>query len=522
MLAPGYKLDRYELLCPIAEGGMASVWIARQTGKHGFQKLVAIKTILPKYAAEERFQQMFVDEARIASRIEHANVTQILDVGEQHEVTYLVMEYVDGDALSRLNRAARKKGGAIPHGVVLRVMADVCGGLHAAHELRGEDGHPLGVVHRDVSPQNVLVNTRGVAKLIDFGIAKARDRLGGETNAETLKGKVQYMAPEQALGRPVDRRADVWAVGAVLHHLIGGKPPFEAENEIQTLFVLSSGRPPPPLRGGVHPAVAAVVRRALSHSPAARYATAAEMQQALEDAILQAGLSTTQAAIAAYLAEQMGDRADKRKEAIALGLKAAEDREKIAEVMRSNTELPQTGTSSTGVSSVSKVSNASLAPSEATSPSLSNGKTLGSAALSIRPRARSRGARLAIVGGVLGAAVTVLALVAVAGGYGKPSAATTKPLRPVAAAVAPPPPLATATAPPVIPDPQPMPSASDLDEAPSASASARATAPTSAAVAQPARVATISPVPAVTAVPATAAAAPKPTSTVPTRVNDGF
>ncbi len=115
-LVPGFKLDRYELLCPIAEGGMASVWIGRQVGKHGFQKLVAIKTILPKYASEERFQTMFVDEARIASRIEHANVTQILDVGEQHDVTYLVMEYIDGDALSRLHRAARKKGAMIPPG----------------------------------------------------------------------------------------------------------------------------------------------------------------------------------------------------------------------------------------------------------------------------------------------------------------------------------------------------------------------------------------------------------------------
>jgi serine/threonine-protein kinase len=528
LLAPGYKLDRYELLCPIAEGGMASVWIARQTGKHGFQKLVAVKTILPKYAAEERFQQMFIDEARIASRIEHANVTQILDVGEQHEVTYLVMEYVDGDALSRLNRAVRKKGGSIPHGIVLRVMADVCGGLHAAHELQGEDRQLLGVVHRDVSPQNVLVSTKGAAKLIDFGIAKARDRLGGETNAETLKGKVQYMAPEQALGRPVDRRADVWAVGAVLHHLIGGKPPFEAENEIQTLFVLSSGRPPPPLRGDVHPAVAAVVRRALSHSPAARYATAAEMQQALEDAIIQAGLSTTQTTIAAYLAQQMGDRADKRKEAIALGLKAAEDREKLAEVMRSNTELPQTGTS--GVSSVSKVSKVSVVSAEATSPSLTNGKTLGSAAMSIRPLARSRGVRFAIVGGVLVAAAVILALVALSGGRGKSSVATAKPMRPVAAAVAPPPPLATVTTPPVIPDPPPVPSASDLDESPSASAAASATSPATAVAARPARVTTPLPVaavpaaPAVPAVPAVPAPPPTPKSTgaAPTRVNDGF
>src|SRR5580700_8556928 len=127
-LAAGYRLDRYELICPIAEGGMASVWIARQTGKHGFRKLVAIKTILPRYAAEPKFQQMFIDEARIASRIEHANVTQILDVGEQHGITYLVMEYVDGDALSKVSRAAQKKNKPIPLGVLLRILADTCSG----------------------------------------------------------------------------------------------------------------------------------------------------------------------------------------------------------------------------------------------------------------------------------------------------------------------------------------------------------------------------------------------------------
>jgi eukaryotic-like serine/threonine-protein kinase len=517
VLAPGYKLDRYELLCPIAEGGMASVWIARQTGKHGFQKLVAIKTILPKYAADERFQQMFVDEARIASRIEHANVTQILDVGEQHEITYLVMEYVDGDALSKLNRAARKNGGGIPHGIVLRIMADVCGGLHAAHELQGDDRQPLGVVHRDVSPQNVLVSTRGVAKLIDFGIAKARDRLAGDTNAETLKGKVQYMAPEQALGRQVDRRADVWAVGAVLHHLLGGKPPFEAENEIQTLFVLSSGRPPPPLRGDVHPAVAVVVRRALSHSPAARFATAAEMQQALEDAIVKAGLSTSQATIASYLADRMGDRADKRKEAIALGLKAAEDREKVAAVMRSNTELPNTGTSSTGVSGVSS---ASVVRADATSPSLTSGKTIGSAAVSILPDAPRRGTRFAIVGGVLGAAVAVLGILALVSGRATSSRAAAS--HAAAVMVAPPPPLATAAPPPVIPDPVPIPTA-DVESLPSASASSSAMAPTptptTPAAHWPTRTATP---PSVPPTPLPTAAAKPTTPSVPTRVNDGF
>jgi len=262
-IEPGAKLDRYEILCRIAEGGMASVWIARLTGGHGFEKLVAIKTILPKFAEDERFQKMFIEETRIASRIEHANVTQILDVGEKEGITYLVMEYVDGDSLSMIHRTLQKEGELVPPGVVLRVMADVCGGLHAAHELRNAQGSLLRVVHRDVSPQNVLVNTRGVAKLIDFGIAKARDGMAKDTTGP-LKGKVRYMAPEQARrGGVVDRRADVWAVGAVLYHLLSGRPPYGGGNEVETLARLRSGNAPDALPSTVPPAVASVVMRAL-------------------------------------------------------------------------------------------------------------------------------------------------------------------------------------------------------------------------------------------------------------------
>jgi len=376
-IAAGYRLDRYELMCPIAEGGMASVWIARQTGKHGFQKLVAIKTILPKYAEDPAFQSMFIDEARIASRIEHANVTQILDVGEQHDVTYLVMEYVDGDALSKIARAAKKKEVTIPLGILLRVMADVCGGLHAAHELKDDAGVLLGVVHRDVSPQNVLVTTRGVAKLIDFGIAKASGRLSGETNVDQLKGKVQYMPPEQALGNPVDRRADVWAVGAVLYHLIAGRPPFEGANEIQTLFQVTSGRSPVPLPPNVPSPVREVVKKALAFSPDDRYPTAAQLQHALEDAIVSARLTTSTAAVAAFLGEIVGDRAERRKEAIGLGLQAASEREKVAGLMRSNAET--TGASSdTGARMVT-----ALAVLEPTTSA--TGQTLGSVAMAMPP-----------------------------------------------------------------------------------------------------------------------------------------
>src|SRR5258708_2734644 len=208
---------------------MASVWVARHSGQHGFEKLVAIKTILPKFAMDVRFQEMFLDEARIASRIEHFNVAQIFDLGEEHDILYLAMEYVDGDSLSKLNRACQRKGIKIPTGVILRVLADACAGLHEAHELRDPQGHALEIVHRDVSPHNILVSSKGTAKIIDFGIAKARSRMGSDTNSGVLKGKIAYMAPEQALGRDIDRRADAWAIGPVLFHCLPGQPPSEAQ-----------------------------------------------------------------------------------------------------------------------------------------------------------------------------------------------------------------------------------------------------------------------------------------------------
>jgi serine/threonine-protein kinase len=317
---------------------MASVWVARQRGKHGFEKLVAIKTILPKFAADPRFQEMFLDEARIASRIEHLNVAQIFDLGEEHDILYLAMEYVDGDALSKLNRACQRKGVKLPPGIIMRVLADACSGLQEAHDLKDNEGHRLEIVHRDVSPHNILVSSRGIAKVIDFGIAKAVSRVGSDTNSGVLKGKIQYMAPEQALGRPVDRRADVWAVGAILYHLLAGKPAFEGDNHLATLHLLGSGRPPVPLPDSVHPAIRGVVRKALAHAPENRYATAAELREAIEDAMVESMVPTTTADVAAFALEQVGDRAEKRKASIELALAAAAERRRVEDLLRPSTD----------------------------------------------------------------------------------------------------------------------------------------------------------------------------------------
>jgi len=329
---------------------MASVWIARQRGKHGFEKLVAVKTILPQFASDLRFQKMFLDEARVASRIEHFNVARVLDLGEEHDVLYLVMEYVDGDSLSRLRRACKEHELVMPIGIIMRILADACSGLHEAHELKGEDGKSLEVVHRDMSPHNILVSTKGIAKVIDFGIAKARDRMAGETNAGVLKGKIQYMAPEQALGRVVDRRADLWAIGASLYHLVTGKPAFDADSTLGTLHLLTSGRAPMPLPPTIHPSIAAIARKALTNPPEKRFQTAAEMRDAMEAAMIDARVPTTTGDVSAFVVEQLADRTAKRRQIIDIAISAAAERERVEQVLKPSLERTGSGVTMSPVS----------------------------------------------------------------------------------------------------------------------------------------------------------------------------
>ncbi len=194
-LAPGTVLGRYELLLPIAQGGMATVWAARQKGSRGFSKTVAVKTMLPNLSEDPTFEQMFLDEAAIASKIHHPNVAEILDLGEQDEILYLVMEWVDGESLSALSKQTKKLETDIPLRIAPKIVAQACAGLHAAHELRDENETLVELVHRDVSPQNILVASSGLVKLVDFGVAKALGR-SGATSVGQLKGKVPYMSPE--------------------------------------------------------------------------------------------------------------------------------------------------------------------------------------------------------------------------------------------------------------------------------------------------------------------------------------
>jgi serine/threonine protein kinase len=330
-LAPGFRLDRYELLWPIAEGGMASVWLARLHGKRGFEKLVAVKTILPKFANDPRFETMFLDEARIAAGIEHSNVARVLDLGEEHGVLYIAMEWVDGDSLSKLQRLLARAGVPLPQGVVLRVMADACAGLHAAHELRGRDGQPLGIVHRDVSPQNILVGADGVSKVIDFGVAKARDRVSEETSAGALKGKIQYMAPEQALGRQVDRRADAWSIGAMLYQFFSGRRVFDADSELGTLQLLTSGDAPLPLPPTAPPPIVSIIEGLLQFNPEERWPNLEVVRRQLEQAMVELDCVVRSEDIGNFIATYAHERAASRRATVANALHAADARAVVAD-----------------------------------------------------------------------------------------------------------------------------------------------------------------------------------------------
>jgi serine/threonine-protein kinase len=356
-LEPGTVLDRYELLCTIARGGMAHVWLGRFKGKHGFEKLVAVKTILPEHALDARFRNMFLDEARIASGIEHPHVAKILDLGEWRECLYLVMEYVDGDSLSRLRRSIEKRGLKFPVPIALRILADVCAGLHAAHELRGDDGGLLGVVHRDVSPQNVLIPTNGVAKLIDFGVAKARHRLGEETSAGFAKGKSRYMSPEQALAKPVDRRADLFAVGAMAYEVFAGTAPYDGPNDMARLHALITGVDIVSVPHAPHASIEKLIVKALAREADERFATANEMRAAIEDAMVALKVRASADDVAAFVVEHTAERIAERKAVVKVATDAAAERQRIKEVLEHGTS-----------GSMHRASAPDLSPSSADSP----------------------------------------------------------------------------------------------------------------------------------------------------------
>ncbi|MEJ7731718.1 MAG: serine/threonine-protein kinase [Polyangiaceae bacterium] len=267
----------------MGSGGMATVHLARLAGAAGFTRTVAIKRMHPHLARDPQFVGMFTDEAKLAARIQHPNVVQTLDVVSFQDELFVVLEYVHGVSLSQLIRQARANDGGIPVGVALRVGVDVLHGLHAAHEARSERGEPLELVHRDVSPQNVIVGTDGTARVLDFGVAKALGRMQASTEGQ-IKGKVAYVSPEQLRGERVSRTSDIYSAGVMLWEVLAGRQLFQGATEATVLMAILEGKIPS-LRSycpDVPPLLEATLGRALSSNPSMRFATAAEMADALE------------------------------------------------------------------------------------------------------------------------------------------------------------------------------------------------------------------------------------------------
>ena len=312
------RVDRYELVGEIASGGMATVYLARLTGVGGFQRFVAIKRLHPHLASENEFVEMFLDEARIAARIHHPNVVPILEVGASAVGYYLVMEYIEGDTLARLLARAATRGKGLPVGIALRIALDMLAGLHAAHELRDDMGEAVHLVHRDVSPQNVLVGVDGISRITDFGVARAASRLTA-TRVGQLKGKIAYMAPEQAAGEElIDRRADVFAAGIVVWEELAAKRLFKAENEAATLsrVMTDTIAPLTNIVPTLSTALSNVVLRALERNPDQRFASCAQFADALEAAATGVESIATPRELAAYVSEVMGDEVLAQREAV--------------------------------------------------------------------------------------------------------------------------------------------------------------------------------------------------------------
>jgi eukaryotic-like serine/threonine-protein kinase len=305
MLEP---FGRYQLLKKLATGGMGQVFLARQQGPVGFEKLVVVKRILPHLAEEEEFIQMFFDEARIAAHLNHPNIAQIYDLGEAEGTYYIAMEYLHGESVRAVNARANVDRGGMPLALKCRIIADAAAGLDFAHRAKSPSGQPLGLIHRDVSPQNVLVGFNGSVKLIDFGVAKARGKVS-HTLTGAIKGKYAYMSPEQARGEPLDSRSDVFGLGTVFYELLTSSRLFKRESEAATLKAVVNAKVDPPsmVAKGIPKALDQIVLKALSRKTKERYQTAGDFLLDVEDFLIRQRLPSTNAHLAAFMHDLYSD-----------------------------------------------------------------------------------------------------------------------------------------------------------------------------------------------------------------------
>jgi serine/threonine-protein kinase len=293
---------RYEIVDRIDVGGMAEVFRGKAVSLDGYEKQVAIKRVLPQLAADAKFVNMFLDEARVSLALSHANIVSVFDVSRAGETYFIVMEYVDGANLKTLMELARASQRPFPIAVAVRIGIEVCKALAYAHERKDSDGSLLRIVHRDVSPPNILISREGEVKITDFGLAKAASQMES-TDPGFVKGKYGYLSPESADGQEVDGRSDIFSLGVILWELLAGRRLFQGDNDLETLQRVKQARIPglAPLCADLHPELEAIVRRALAGDRDRRYATAREFGTDLNRFLLAAGLSVDSYDVAQYL-----------------------------------------------------------------------------------------------------------------------------------------------------------------------------------------------------------------------------
>ena len=321
-MQPHTRLGRYELLARLATGGMGEIFLARLEGAEGFEKLFVVKRILPHLADDARFREMLIAEARIASRLSHANICQVYELGDEAGQLYIVMEYLDGVSLLPLLRKASKALQPLDFGFVAGVIQQTCDALHYAHELRERGGDAMGLVHRDVTPANIFLTESGVAKLLDFGIAKAK---GASANTQTgaVKGKYAYMAPEQLRGGEIDRRVDVFALGVVLYEMLALRRLFQRTTDYLTFRAVME-QPIPDIRryrADVPDALAGALARALDRAPANRFDTARQLAAAVLDAVSSNSIRPwTQGEISDYVRTKFAPDLERRQQQVSLAI----------------------------------------------------------------------------------------------------------------------------------------------------------------------------------------------------------
>ncbi len=412
------NLGKYTLVRKLATGGMAEVFLARADGPMGFQKKCVVKRILPHFNDDERFIQMFLAEARLAAELNHPNLVQIFDFGQHNGQYYLAMEFIDGPNTRSLNQAVRKATGAMDFAVAARLIATAAEGLHFAHELRDENGTFLNLVHRDISPDNILVSRNGAVKVVDFGIAKASTQ-PHLTKSGMIKGKMAYMPPEQLARDPLDRRADLFALGIVLYEMITGGMPFDATSEVSIIQAIMSVKPLERVevyRPDCPVELQAIVMRCLEKDRERRYPSCRELQTDLEAFIQSTGKVVGTREIAALVSSLFAE----------------------AETSTSGPKLSpsQSGsdamTRPSGSGSVKRSQSASIevVPEDFSQPSVTSTGLSGTALREVPERPGSNKAPLFVIGGAL----TV-------GLLGGAAWLLTRPPPPIAA---PPPPVVTA------------------------------------------------------------------------------